>query len=100
MRYKKQVQKCKGKNLRVLAILTQALRSAENEIETLHRKQQERAHKWARIRQRLNEPQVKLDADETVEIDQDKIDELWNTELNGLDTFMNNLSQIKTVVVR
>jgi hypothetical protein len=97
IRYKKQATKCKGKDLRVLAILTQALHSAEK---SLHKKQEERALKWARIRDRLNEKQVKVDPDENIEIEKEKINELWSQELNGLDSFMHSLSQIKTAVVR
>lgn len=88
-----------NQNLRVSAVLTQALDRAENEMRI---KQRERAQKWAdftadvnmHIEQNLYEEEVKQ------EQHRKDAEELWNGELNGLDNFIKSLSQIKTNVVR
>lgn len=93
----------RGTDLRSLAILTRTLISAE---ETLRRKHQERADKWAQIRHRLNESNndhfssTKLDEDD--EKQKNEIESIWKNcdQLNGLDSFINNLSSIKSSVVR
>lgn len=85
-----------GQDLRVLAVLTRALRSAEQD---LRQKQEERAQKWARIRAHLcdNEPaaQFAMLSPEEAEAQKKQIDDLWSTDLNGLNTFMKNLHQVK-----
>lgn len=68
----------------------------------MRKKQRERAQKWANftadvnmhIEQNLFEEEAKQ------EQHRKDIEELWNGELNGLDNFIKNLSQIKTNVVR
>jgi len=68
----------------------------------MRKKQRERAQKWANftadinmhIEQNLYEEEAKQ------EQHRKDIEELWNGELNGLDNFIKNLSQIKTNVVR
>uniref|UniRef100_U5EP97 Uncharacterized protein n=1 Tax=Corethrella appendiculata TaxID=1370023 RepID=U5EP97_9DIPT len=90
----------RGQDLRVLAILTRALVQAEDD---LRKKQEERAMKWAQIRMRLNEPITNnhLSEDDTeVEKEKEKITNLWNCELNGIDNLINDLNQIKSQVVR
>jgi len=83
-----------GRDLRVLAVLTQALRSAEQD---LRQKQEERAQKWARIRENLckNEPETPAMTEEEMVAHRKQIDDLWSTELQGLNSFMKNLHQIK-----
>uniref|UniRef100_A0A6M2DSB4 Protein corethrella appendiculata n=1 Tax=Xenopsylla cheopis TaxID=163159 RepID=A0A6M2DSB4_XENCH len=88
MSFKKQ----KGKDLRVVAVLTTALSRAED---ILRQKQRERAVKWAQLRRAINERNVHQD-----EQDRRKIDELWQSDLNGLANFMSDLKQVKTTVVR
>ena len=83
----------RGTDLRVLAVLSQALRCAEDELK---RKQEERALKWAQIRMRLNEPAPQYSEDE----DQTEKQKLWKCELNGINSFINDLNQIKTTLVR
>ena len=83
----------RGTDLRVLAVLSQALRCAEDELK---RKQEERALKWAQIRMRLNEPAPQYSEDE----DQTEKQNLWKCELNGINSFINDLNQIKTTLVR
>lgn len=85
-----------GQDLRVLVMLSQALRSAEND---LRKKQEERAQKWAQIKIHLNENTISNSdncgslSDE--EEQKRRIDNLWSSELNGLNTFMKNLHQVK-----
>lgn len=81
-----------GQNLRVLAVLTQALRCAEH---NLRQKQEERAQKWAKIKSNLcNDTPTKISQEE-LDAQKREIDDLWSTELNGLNDFMKNLHQIK-----
>lgn len=93
---KKREMRRKNANLRVSAMLTTALRRAEAEM---RRKQQERAQKWAELNVQIRETAAKL-SDEEEERRKLEIDALWLGELNGLDSFMTSLSQIKTSVVR
>jgi len=88
-----------SQNLRVFAVLTQALDRAEVDM---REKQRERAERWAaftaevnaHIEQNLYEEEAKQE-----QYRQEAAD-LWNGELNGLDNFIKSLSQIKTNVVR
>lgn len=82
----------KGRDLRVVAVLTTALTRAED---ALRQKQRERAIKWAQLRRALNERTAHEDSQE-----RKKIDELWQSDLNGLANFMSDLKQVKTAVVR
>lgn len=88
-----------NQNLRVSAVLTQALDRAESEMRV---KQRERAQKWADFTAEVNMHIEKNLYEEEVKQEQHRKDaeELWNCELNGLDNFIKNLSQIKTTVVR
>lgn len=80
-----------GQDLRVMAVLTQALRAAEYD---LRQKQEERARKWAKIRSHLcNE--VAAPSQEEMAAQKKQIDDLWSSELNGLNNFMKNLHQVK-----
>lgn len=85
-------------DLRIAAMLTTALQRAEAEM---RRKQQERAMKWAELNLQIRQIPIPKNIDDEEEIQRKKeIDELWHTELNGLDNFINSLNQIKTNVVR
>lgn len=88
-----------NQNLRVSAVLTQALDRAENEMRI---KQRERAQKWAEFTADVNIHIERNLYEEEAKQEQHRkdIEELWNGELNGLDNFIKNLSQIKTNVVR
>lgn len=85
----------------MLAILSNTLFKAEEE---LRKKQHERNMKWTRIKLRLNASSKSLNNSYKVDEDEEKqkieINALWSSELNGLNNFINNLSKIKTVVVR
>ena len=75
----------------MLAMLTLALRSAEH---SLRQKQVERAEKWAKIRSKLEPPESAFSEEEEA-LRRKTIDELWSSELNGLNDFMNSLHQVK-----
>lgn len=88
-----------GQDLRVLVMLSQALRTAEQD---LRKKQEERAQKWAQIKMHLNDSNTKNCHDSNNYSNSDneeekrEIDNLWSSsELNGLNTFMKNLHQVK-----
>lgn len=83
----------KGQDLRIMAVLTTAIVRAEQDLK---KKQAERAQKWSQIRLRLSKP---VNSDDESE-HKKEIDNLWNCELNGLNSFINNLNQIKSPVVR
>lgn len=85
-------RKTRDRDLRVVAILTTALQRAETEM---RKKQQERAAKWAELHL-----QVTILKEETDMKRQKEIDEIWTSDLNGLNNFINDLKQIKTNVVR
>ena len=102
IRNKKIVKKRQSRgDLRMLAILSNTLFKAEEE---LRKKQHERKMKWTRIKLRLNASSKSLNNSYKVDEDEEKqkieINALWSSELNGLNNFINNLSKIKTVVVR
>lgn len=99
VRCKKIVMKRKRRNqdLRVAAILSHAIFCAENDLK---QKQNERVLKWAQLKMRFEEPQIKQITEEEEMEQKQQIDNLWSCELNGLNSFMNNLSQVKTAVVR
>lgn len=88
-----------NQNLRVSALLTQALDRAETEMRI---KQRERAQKWANFSADVNmHIEQNLYVEETKQEQHRKdVEEMWNGELNDLDNFIKNLSQIKTNVVR
>ena len=89
-------RKRRSQDLRVAAILTDALIRAEKE---LRRKQQERALKWAQLNIELSQRSASVSAEEE-ERHKQEISEMWNSELSELDKFINSLSQVKTSVVR
>lgn len=99
VRCKKIVMKRKRRNqdLRVAAILSHAIICAENDLK---KKQNERVLKWAQLKMRFEEPEIKQITEEEEMEQRQQIDNLWSCELNGLNSFMNNLSQVKTAVVR
>lgn len=99
VRCKKIVMKRKKRNqdLRVAAILSHAIICAENDLK---KKQNERVLKWAQLKMRFEEPEIKQITEEEEMEQKQQIDNLWSCELNGLNSFMNNLSQVKTAVVR
>lgn len=80
-----------GEDLRVLAMLTSALQNAE---QNLRRKQEERAQKWAQLKSRLEPQEIVLTEQENA-LKKQTIDDLWSTELNGLNDFMKNLHQVR-----
>lgn len=95
-------------DLRMLAILSNTLWVAEEE---LRKKQNERNMKWTQIKMRLNANSnsstsnssscnLSYKINEEEEKQKNEINALWTSELNGLDNFINNLSKIKSVVVR
>uniref|UniRef100_A0A336KGX5 CSON010233 protein n=1 Tax=Culicoides sonorensis TaxID=179676 RepID=A0A336KGX5_CULSO len=88
-----------GQDLRVLAVLSQALRTAEQD---LRKKQEERAQKWAQIKMHLNNTNNSNNesnhcnlSDEEEAEQKRQIDNLWSSEFNGLNTFMKNLHQVR-----
>lgn len=99
VRCKKIIMKRKRRNqdLRVAAILSHAIICAENDLK---KKQNERVLKWAQLKMRFEEPEIKQITEEEEMEQRQQIDNLWSCELNGLNSFMNNLSQVKTAVVR
>lgn len=89
-------RKRRNQDLRVAAILTTALISAEREMRI---KQQERALKWAKLNLEISQQSEPKSAEEE-EKHKREVSEMWNSELSELDEFINSLSQIKTSVVR
>lgn len=89
-------RKRRNQDLRVAALLTTALISAEREQRI---KQQERALKWAKLNLEISQQSEPKTAEEE-EKHQREVSEMWNSELSELDEFINSLSQIKTSVVR
>lgn len=89
-------RKRRNQDLRVAALLTTALISAEREQRI---KQQERALKWAKLNLEINQQSEPKTAEEE-EKHKREVSEMWNSELSELDEFINSLSQIKTSVVR
>lgn len=83
-------------HLRVMAILTTALQRAECDME---RQRQKRAHKWAEMNFALQQEAARRD-DEDVERYNQVVNDLWNGELSELDKFFNNLSNVKSAIVR
>lgn len=80
-------------SIRISAVLSAALCRAHEDLKI---KQKDRLDKWARLQQ---EKEEKFKEEREAELK--KIDALWNTsELTGFNNFMNNLSQVKTCVVR
>ncbi|XP_055847960.1 uncharacterized protein LOC129913360 [Episyrphus balteatus] len=101
--------------LRVCAILSTALRSAEKE---LRKKQQERYMRWSELQIKLIESQnkrnqspnyssenrnINCDSElinnkrEKEEARRKEVAELWKTEISSLDEFMRNMSSHKCV---
>lgn len=89
-------RKRRNQDLRVAAILTTALISAEREMRI---KQQERALKWAKLNLEISQQSEPKSAEEE-EKHKREVSEMWNSELSELDEFINSLSQIKTSIVR
>lgn len=89
-------RKRRSQDLRVAAILTTALISAEREMRI---KQQERAMKWAKLNLEISQRSEPKSAEEE-EKHQQEVSDMWNSELSELDEFINSLSQIKTSIVR
>lgn len=89
-------RKRRNQDLRVAAILTTALYTAEREMRI---KQQERALKWAKLNLEISQQSEPTSAEEE-EKHKREVSEMWNSELSELDEFINSLSQIKTSVVR
>lgn len=89
-------RKRRNQDLRVAAILTTALISAEREMRI---KQQERALKWAKLNLEISQQTEPKSAEEE-EKHKQEVSEMWNSELSELDEFINSLSQIKTSIVR
>lgn len=98
----------RGQDLRSIAMLNIALKKAEDDLK---RKKQERQERWIQIKLRLNENNYKNSEDSINNYNSAKLDEdeenrkkeakaFWNSDLNGLDNFINNLNSIKTTVVR
>lgn len=97
----------KGQDLRTLAILTHTL--LENQ-KVLRLKQKERSERWMELKKMIENGSYndKSDNSESCELERLQADEqknieikaLWKEELNDIDDFMNNLSSIKTSLVR
>lgn len=86
-RHKKVQMKRQRRDLRITAILTKAMYTAEAE---LRHKQQERASRWNQLQSRYV---CKVTEDyefdfEKERIEKEKIDSIWNEELNDLDKFL------------
>ncbi|XP_058826820.1 uncharacterized protein LOC131686840 [Topomyia yanbarensis] len=94
----------RGQDLRVLAMLTEALSHAEEcQRREKIRKQEDRAIKWARIRSRLAEPPrmyCDLEEEEEDEKSCKASDAIWSEDFNGINTFITELSSIKTPISR
>lgn len=89
-------RKRSNNDLRVAAMLTTALIRAEAEM---RRKQQDRAIKWAQLNIQIRQTSIREDDEEELRRKKE-VDDLWLSELNGLDNFINSLNKIKTNVVR
>ncbi|XP_058444277.1 uncharacterized protein LOC131425959 [Malaya genurostris] len=94
----------RGQDLRVLAMLTEALSHAEEcQRREKIRKQEDRAIKWARIRSRLAEPPrmyCDLEEEEEEEKSRNASDTIWSEDFNGINNFIMELSTIKTPISR
>ncbi|CAG9565391.1 unnamed protein product [Danaus chrysippus] len=92
--------KCKSLNaktkrkrdLRVIAILSNSLFRAENEL--LH-KQRERARRWAQMQADLG---LNSKEEEAAKQHREKIDNFWKNDLSGLDNFFRELDNVKPIV--
>ncbi|KPJ18144.1 hypothetical protein RR48_11992 [Papilio machaon] len=92
--------KCKSVNaktkrkrdLRIIAILSNSLLRAENELIT---KQRERARKWAQMQADLG---LCNKEEEVARQQQEKIDNIWKNDLSGLDSFFKELDNVKPVL--
>lgn len=98
----------KGQDLRTLAILTHTL--LENQ-KVLRQKQKERSERWMELKKMIENGSYNDKSDncsdscdlERLKADEEKKNEIkamWKEELTDIDNFMNNLSSIKTSLVR
>lgn len=102
----------KGQDLRTLAILTHTL--LENQ-KALRQKQKERSERWLELKRMIDDGSYNDKSDnlggncsDTCDLERLKADEekkneikaLWKEELTDIDNFMNDLSSIKTSLVR
>ncbi|XP_037929907.1 uncharacterized protein LOC119664505 [Teleopsis dalmanni] len=84
-----------GGNLRVCAILSTALLSAENELRL---KQQERFNRWLEFQTKNQMKTVNKVDDDYVKTmaknskEREDIENMWKCELSGLDEFMKKMS--------
>lgn len=81
------------RDLRIIAILSNSLIRAENE---LFMKQRERAKRWAQMQADLG---LCSKEEEVARQQREKIDNLWKNDLSGLDNFFKELDNVKPVLV-
>ncbi|KAM3962538.1 uncharacterized protein ACR2FA_003441 [Aphomia sociella] len=81
------------RDLRVIAILSNSLSRAENELLT---KQRERARRWAQMQADLG---LSNEEEEAAKQHREKIDNIWKNELSGLDLFFKELDNVKPILV-
>ncbi|CAG9789258.1 unnamed protein product [Diatraea saccharalis] len=81
------------RDLRIIAILSNSLLRAENE---LIMKQRERARRWAQMQVDLG---LCNKEEEIARQQREKIDNLWKNDLSGLDSFFKELDNVKPVLV-
>lgn len=93
---KKGLKRNRQNDLHIYAVVSSAFCRIQND---LRRQQQERAAKWAMIKYKAMEAQKLASEEETIKEKMIK-DKLWNEDLVELNNFLNNLSQIKTTIVR
>lgn len=83
------VRSMRRRNLRVIALLTNSLSRAENELLS---KQRERARRWAELQMDRGFHQSEEEASRK---EKERIDNIWNSELSGLNNFFRELDQVK-----
>uniref|UniRef100_A0A1E1W282 Uncharacterized protein n=1 Tax=Pectinophora gossypiella TaxID=13191 RepID=A0A1E1W282_PECGO len=79
------------RDLRIIAILSNSLLRAENE---LLMKQRERARKWAQMQADLG---LSNREEELARQEKEKIDNIWKNDLSGLDSFFKELDNVKPI---
>lgn len=77
------------RDLRIIAILSNSLTRAEDELLT---KQRERARRWAQMQADLG---LRNKEQEEAKQEREKIDLLWKNDLSGLDNFFKELDKVK-----
>lgn len=80
------------RDLRIIAILSQSLSRAENELLA---KQRERARRWSQMQADLG---LHNKEEEEAKQQREKVNDIWKNELSGLDNFFKELDNFKPIL--